>query len=586
MSSMDAIRTKLDFIYGNEKGEAVFGQLAKLVEKYRNLRATKAQLASDQRLTQRDVILITYGDQIQTAGQSHLTTLHQWLQTHLKNIINTVHLLPFYPYTSDDGFSVVDYWQVDPALGTWEDVHALHADFKLMFDAVINHISASSKWFQEFLQWHEPYRDYFIVTDPKADLSQVTRPRALPLLTRFQTADGPKYLWTTFSTDQIDLNYKNPQVLLQIAELLLFYVSQGADLIRLDAIGYLWKEIGTSCIHLPQTHAVVQLFRALLDECAPDVCLITETNVPHRDNISYFGNGSNEAQMVYQFPLVPLMLNAIYSGHAQHLRDWAASLEKTSDTTGFFNFLASHDGMGVVPAKSLLSEDEINELVAKTLQHGGQVSYKNNSDGSQSPYELNITLFDALSDSHSGESVETKVKRFMVTQAIMLALQGVPGIYFHSLLGSPSWQAGFAETQRNRTLNRQKFQLAELEAILADSSSQASQVFNRYCDLIRKRIAQPAFHPNAAQEILSLPNTDSLFVLLRTANKQKILAIHNLANAPISINLNLKDLGIKEREAIQNLVDLVSNQDFALDQNGELGLELQPYQVVWLSTTS
>lgn len=578
---MDEIRTKLDFIYGSELGQTVFEQMSKLVAQYSKLHSTKAVLPPSQRLTERDVILITYGDQIQADGQTPLETLHHWLQTHLKNTINTVHLLPFYPYTSDDGFSVVDYWQVDPALGTWSDIHGLHTDFKLMFDAVINHISASSTWFQEFLRWQEPYRDYFIVTDSHADLSQVTRPRALPLLTRFQTADGPKYLWTTFSTDQIDLNYKNPQVLLQIAELLLFYVSQGADLIRLDAVGYLWKEIGTSSIHLQQTHAVVQLFRALLDECAPDVCLITETNVPHKDNISYFGNGSNEAQLIYQFPLVPLLLNAIYSGNAKHLRDWAASLEKTSDTTGFFNFLASHDGIGVVPAKSLLNDDEITELVKRTLQHGGQVSYKNNPDNSQSPYELNITLFDALSDPHSGEAQETKINRFMVAQAIMLALQGVPGIYFHSLLGSPSWQVGFEQTTRNRTLNRQKFQLTALEATLADSSSQASRVFNRYRDLIRQRIAQPAFHPNAAQTVLSLPNADSLFILLRIAHQQQILAIHNTANQAVSVEINLSQIGLPP--TVATLLDLISGQNLTPDTAHNLELLVQPYQTMWLS---
>lgn len=574
------MREKLEFVYGKEQGAQVYQQLLELTEKYAYLKERQPVLPPDQRLTERDVILITYGDQVQGGSGSALETLHGWLNKYLKGIINTVHILPFYPYTSDDGFSVVDYRQVNPDLGSWQDIQALHTDFKLMFDAVINHISASSEWFQGFLQGKEPYRDYFIDTDPTLDLSQVTRPRALPLLTRFQTGEGEKWLWTTFSTDQIDLNFANPAVFLNIMDLLLFYVSQGADLIRLDAIGYLWKEAGTSSIHLPQTHAIIQLFREVLDQCAPNTLLVTETNVPHRDNISYFGDGSNEAQMVYQFPLVPLVLNALQSGSARHLSEWAAGLEKLSDTTTFFNFLASHDGIGVVPAKGILSEAEVNGLVEQTLAHGGQVSYKNNPDGSQSPYELNITYFDVLSNpKDTGESEEQKISRFIVSQAIMLALQGVPGIYFHSLLGSHNWQEGFEETGRNRTLNREKLNVTALEEVLSDSQSHSARVFARYTALLRQRIAQPAFHPNAAQVVA--PGPEALFILLRTSTdgREQILAIHNVSGQPQTFSASLSELGFTNRPP---LTDLVSGQQYYHDAIGRLTLEVAPYKVLWL----
>ena len=460
------MQEKLEFIYGPETGQATYERLEQLLAKYSNLAGRQPALPPNQRLSEKDVILITYGDQVQDRDNatSHLQTLHRWLNNHLKGIVNTVHILPFYPYTSDDGFSVVDYWQVDPNLGTWDDINALHADFRLMFDAVVNHISASSAWFQGFLRGEAPYTGYFLPTDPSLDLSGVTRPRALPLLTRFQTAEGEKYLWTTFSEDQLDINFGNPEVFLKIAELLLFYVSQGANLIRLDAIGYMWKEIGTSCIHLPQTHAIIQVWREMLDKCAPNTLLITETNVPHRDNVSYFGNGRNEAQMVYQFTLPPLTLHALLTGNTRYLKEWAASLEKVSDSSTFFNFLSSHDGIGVVPARNILNDTEVNFLLQTVEKHGGKVSYKKNPDGTQSPYELNITYFDALSDTQDETEPDAlKIKRFLVSQAIMLCLQGVPGIYFHSLLGSHNWQAGFEQTGRNRTLNREKLDFSWLE---------------------------------------------------------------------------------------------------------------------------
>ncbi len=579
------MQNKLEFVYGPEVGRTTFERLQAVMHKYTHLKTQQPVLPPEQRLTERDVILITYGDQLQTEHQHPLKTLHHWLQKHLKGIINTVHILPFYPYTSDDGFSVVDYRQVDPALGNWADVRALHADFRLMFDGVINHISASSAWFQGFLRGEAPYRDYFIVTDPTLDLSQVTRPRALPLLTRFQTSEGEKYLWTTFSTDQLDLNFQNPDVFLNIAELLLFYVSQGADLIRLDAIGYLWKEIGTSSIHLPQTHALVQVLRSVLDECAPNVLLITETNVPHRDNISYFGDGSNEAQMVYQFPLVPLVLNALHSANARHLMQWAAGLEKMSDTTTFFNFLASHDGIGVVPARNLLPEAAINGLVERTLAHGGQVSYKSNPDGTQSPYELNITYFDALSNPNdTTEPDEVKINRFMVSQAIMLAMQGVPGVYFHSLFGSHNWLEGLAQTGRARTINREKLNLADLEKQLADETSHTARVFGRYTDLIRLRTAQPAFHPNAVQGVIDLPDHAALFMLLRIApdNTQQILAIHNVSDQSDTLSVPLASLGLRRQPSYS---DLLTNQSYQPSANGNLSLEIAPYQVIWLQSS-
>ena len=174
--------------------------------------------------------------------------------------------------------------------------------------------------------------------------------------------------------------------------------TQGAEFIRLDAIAYLWKEIGTACIHLPQTHAVVRIMHALLEQAAPQVRLITETNVPHTENMSYFGDGTNEAHLIYNFALPPLVLYTLQNGDAGPLSAWASGLTLPSQQVTFFNFLASHDGIGVTPLRGLLPESAIEELARRTLAQGGLVSYRSNPDGSQSPYELNINYFDALAD--------------------------------------------------------------------------------------------------------------------------------------------------------------------------------------------
>ncbi|MBN2471333.1 MAG: sugar phosphorylase [Anaerolineae bacterium] len=567
------IMEKLALLYGAEQAAEVWSRLAARLE---SQEARPAHSAPDARVTEKDVVLITYGDMLHQPGETPLQTLHTMLSTYLKGVINTVHILPFFPYSSDDGFSVIDYLQVDPALGSWEDIHRLNADFRLMFDAVINHISAGSEWFQRFVTGIPAYQDYFIRVDPEADLSRVVRPRTLPLLTPVETASGTQHLWTTFSADQIDLNYANPDVLLAVIDVLLAYVEHGADLIRLDAIAYLWKEIGTTCIHLPQTHAVVQLMRDVLDAVAPDVLIITETNVPHEENISYFGDGTNEAQLVYQFSLPPLILHSFRVGNARELAAWAQSLEKVSDTTTFFNFTASHDGIGVRPATGLISDADIDALTELAERHGGQVSYKVNSDGTQSPYELNVTYVDAILGLGSVEPA-AQARRFLASQAIMLAFVGVPGIYFHSLLGSRNWSAGVAETGRARTINREKLDYETVQAELADPTTLRHQVFTRYCDLIRIRISESAFHPNGAQEVLDLNN--SLFALRRTSpdGAERIIAVHNVSGKLQTLSLTLDHAGV---ESLQGMTDLITGEYHAWHPG--LTLTLDPYEIMWL----
>ena len=577
----------LTFLYGAERAPTLLERLRAILTQFRQrnpqLPAARECLAPQERLTEHDAILITYSDQVTEPGKPPLQTLAEVLEKYVRGVITGVHVLPFFPYSSDDGFSIIDYTVVNPDFGTWADIARLGRNFRLMFDAVINHISAHSRWFQEFLKGNPEFADYFIVVEEGTDLSRVVRPRALPLLTRVQTAHGERLVWTTFSADQIDLNYANPEVLLRIIELLLVYVEKGAEIIRLDAIAYLWKRIGTPCIHLEETHRVVKLFRTVFDAVAPHVMLITETNVPHRENISYFGDGTDEAQMVYQFSLPPLVLNAFHSGSARHLSEWAATLETLSDTTTFFNFLASHDGIGVTPALGILSDGEIQELIEKTKAHGGYVSYRANPDGTQSAYELNISYFDALSDPCAAESLDLQARRFLASQAIMLALAGVPGIYVHSLFGSRSYHAGVEQTGHYRSINREKFRRDELERELADSSSLRYKVFYPYLHFIRTRAAQRAFHPNGAQEVLF--GNEMLFTLVRTSpnGREKVICVHNVSNAAQPFRVDLKALSIRH---VGTLWDVISGRSYAVDGVENLSLTVGPYQVLWLKAES
>ena len=516
------------------------------------------------RLDQTDVILITYGDSIKEENVKPLETLYKFLTQYVEDAITGVHILPAFPHTSDDGFSVTDYYKINSELGSWDDIRRLSRSFNLMLDAVVNHVSRSSEWFEGYLECQGRYKNYFITADPTANYSQVIRPRTLPLLTPFETKEGTKYVWTTFSEDQIDLNYANPEVLLEILNVLLTYAWNGARFLRLDAIGFIWKELGTTCMHLKQTHTVVKLMRAVLDEIFPGTFIITETNVPHADNISYFGN-SDEAHLVYQFPLPPLTMFSLQSGDTTKLTKWAQSLENTPlhQNNTYFNFLASHDGVGVRPLEGILGDEEKKLLFDNVIQNGGRISYAVSKDGSVNPYELNISYMDGIT--HPSKDKDERVNRFMAAQAIMLSMQGVPGIYYHSLLGSESWYEGADSSGINRRINREKLDYEKLTGDLKDRSSLRYGVFTAYKEILKIRAKHSAFSPYASQKVLNL--SPSFFAVERynESTQERIIAI-----------INVTDKQVKLDQAIKG-TDL-----FAANQTGGIITKLEPYQIAWI----
>ena len=521
--------------------------------------------------TERDVVLITYADQVRSEGIAPLQAQYDFLlDHHLQDLIQCVHLLPFCPYTSDDGFSVVDYLAVDPDSGDWDDIANLGDAFDLMFDLVLNHSSQKHQWFQGYLNGDPEFADFYIDQDPEADLSQVVRPRSLPLLTEFESSEGKKNVWTTFSADQVDLNYANPRVMMAMLETLVRYAERGARIIRLDAIAFLWKEVGTSCIHLPQTHAAVRLMRHVMDRVVPGTLILTETNVPHAENISYFGDGDNEAHMVYQFSLPPLLLDAIHSGETSALKNWLGTLEPPSNQTSFFNFTASHDGVGVRPLEGIVPDERVQKLAEIVRKHGGRVNTRSKPDGTDSPYELNITYLEAVADS-SSVSPADHARRFLATQAVMLSMQGMPAVYFHSLVGSPNDQEGVESSGQNRRINRHKYERGELETALGDPHGLQSRVFHGYQRLLAVRIEQPAFHPMAAQTVLDLP-TDGMIGFTRTTESGESLAVlANLTDQPRSI----------DRELVESelLYDEMAEERLWKDA----AIPMRPFQVRWLT---
>ena len=583
-----ALLDKLTFLYGKERAEACYPELERILRVY-HAHKTPEMIEGEktfnpaERFTERDVILITYGDMVRSPGKKPLQALSDLAQIFFQRLINTVHLLPFFPYSSDRGFAVIDFEEVDSNLGSWDEIEGLSQNFRLMFDGVINHVSSKSRWFQQFLNGNPHYQKFFTTFSTQEPISDeqmklILRPRTTPLLTTFQTVNGPKLVWTTFSPDQIDLSFKHEQVLVRILEILLLYVRRGADIIRLDAVTYLWEELGTSSAHLQQTHCIVQLFRQVLDLVAPHVALLTETNVPHEDNIRYFGDGRNEAQMVYNFALPPLVLLAFLKGDCTRLAEWAASLERVSDTTTYFNFLDSHDGVGVLPVKNLASPEEVKALVERVKAHGGLVSYRDTGDGGQAPYELNITWFNALNREEGDESVERQVERFVASRSIALALMGVPGIYLLGLVGGQNDQGAVRQTGVARDINRATIFERKLFELLGEEESTCHQIARRFFRLLETRIQSPAFHPNAAQRVLR--GSPAVFSVLRTAKdaSQVVLALTNVSEREQEVRFSAGEMGV----AAERWEDLLGGRVVEA-KGGRLEARLGPYEVVWLT---
>ncbi|MCH8558141.1 MAG: sugar phosphorylase [Balneolia bacterium] len=530
------IKNRLQFLY-NDSSDALATRLQSLIASYGEIQNSPA---SKFYYSHEDVYVITYGDSLtNTKGEQFpLETLHNFMKTHFKGLINHVHILPFFPYSSDDGFSVIDYRKVREDLGKWDHVTSMSEDFKMMADLVINHVSSESDYFKDFLVGEGLGKDFFHMVDPNENVRMVTRPRSSPLISPVATNRGIYYLWTTFSPDQVDVNFSNPDVLFEFIDILLFYLSKGIRVIRLDAVAFLWKKKGTSCIHLEETHEVVKLIRDVVEAIAPETVIITETNVPHKENISYFGDG-DEAHMVYNFSLPPLLYHAIITQNASYLTEWSKSLNTPPEGCTYFNFAASHDGIGVRPLEGLVPPEEFEKVLMAAQRRGGHISYKENGDGTKSPYELNITYFDAFKDIKTGDR-QKQIKKFLCSQALMMSFRGVPAIYIHSLFGTENDHEGVSQKGTVRSINRKRWDIDELTARLEDPDCYNHDVFNAWKKLLKIRTSEPAFDPQGGKNVLDTPS--EIFAMWRSSpdEKHQLIIVANVAAREVEYEIPYK----------------------------------------------
>jgi len=537
-------------------------------------RRKRGRVAGNTLWSEQDALMITYGNSIVDGAHKPLDLLNDFLLRYLKGTLNSVHILPFFPYTSDDGFAVSDFRAVNPQLGDWPDIRRIADAFNLMSDLVLNHVSSQGSWFNAYLQGQSPYDKFFFEASPDDDLSNVVRPRTTPLLQQVETSNGPRHVWCTFSHDQIDLDFRNPEVLLEFLRIIRLHVDNGVEIIRLDAVAFLWKEIGSPSIHLPQTHAVIKLMRVLCDYASEKIILLTETNVPKAENLSYFGKG-DEAHAIYNFPLPPLILHAIMSGSGEHLRRWLRGMPPAPMGCAYLNFTASHDGIGMRPAEGLLPEDEKQRVIDTVKDLGGLVSMRALPDGGESPYELNTTFYEATSRTFKGADAY-HFERFICSQTIVMSLEGIPAFYIHSLLATPNDHAQVKHRGMNRGINRHRWDYPTLRSLLADEDSPQARVMAALSTRLQIRKRQPAFHPNATQFTVNV-HDDRVLAIWRQSldRRQSIFALHNVSDTALTISaasLNMID--------DETWVDLLSGDPVepATDD-----ITLAPYQCRWIT---
>ncbi len=567
----------LETIYSDNTTEEinfVSSQLLQILDDFSEKSANE-EISNKERWNESHSVLITYADNIYKNGEATLITLRDLLSNYFGSLSKVVHILPFLKSTSDGGFAVSSYEKLEEKFGSWDDLKSISKNHYLMADLVLNHVSSSHPWVQEFIKSQEPGISNIFSPDQNLDWSNVVRPRSSSLFSQINTEDGPKQVWTTFGPDQIDLNWHNPKMNIELLNLIITYLSNGIKWLRLDAVGFIWKESGTTCLHLPKAHSIVKILRVLLNNLLDDGVLITETNVPQKENLSYL-LPEDEAHMAYNFPLPPLLLESIITSRADILNSWIFDWPKLPNDTTLFNFTASHDGVGLRALEGLMNEQRIKDLLINCEKRGGLVSHRRLSNGEDKPYELNISWWSAMEDS-GRDSNRYQFERFILTQLLVMALKGVPAFYLPALLASENDIKSFSMTGQRRDLNREKFKSDNLLSVLNNPESNANKNLKYLRNAMDLRSNLKEFHPNSEMKCLSKGRSD-IVVIKRGIGIKSIFAIHNMTDNKINYQLNDNDLP-KTIDNDFNMQDFLASKKYNWKN-----ISLDPFQVIWLGS--
>ena len=397
----------------------------------------------------------------------------------------------------------------------------------------------------------------------------MVRPRDHKLLKKIDIFGKSDFLWRTFSADQIDLDFKNPSVLLRFIKIMVHLVSNGVTIFRLDAIAYLWKKNGTNCINLKQTHEIVKLLRLISNLLNVETIIITETNLPEKENLSYFGK-NDEANWIYNFSLPPLLIHAFLFENSSYLNKWSKNLPNTKFQNSYLNFIASHDGIGMRPTEGILNKKSLNDFLKRLKKNGSKFSYRKVQNKSRKVYEANITVFDALKKSDTDPNGKFYLERYVSAHSIMISFEGIPALYLNSLFGKSNDEAKYIITGNNRDVNRYKWNYKDISKKLENKNSKQSVFYQKISNLLFIKRNQKAFHPNASRHNINLGSKIFSFKRISINKKQTIICITNLSSSIQKVPLN---------KAYHNWYNLIGSK---IEIKNKL-LILKPYETIWLS---
>ena len=563
------IKKILNFIYKkkplvksiDDYAEEIF----RIIKKYNS----KGKQGKKISISEKTSVLICYGDSLLNGNKEKtLKIFRKFYKKKLEKFFEVIHFLPFYPSSSDSGFSVKDHYRVDKKLGDWSDINRQSKKTNIMADIVINHASSKGLWFKNFLRNKSPGKEYFLTVSKKFNISKVIRPRENKLLKRIGIFKKNNLLWRTFSEDQIDLNFKNPKVILRFIKIIINLANNGVTIFRLDAIAYLWKRSGSKCVNLKETHEIIRLIRIVCNSLKSKPIIITETNLPEKENLSYLGVNNNESHWIYNFSLPPLLVYSFLFEDSTYLNKWSKNLPTTKIGNNYLNFIASHDGIGMRPVEGYLNKDRLSKFFKRLKKNGGQLSYRKIQGSSKKVYEANITLFNAFQKTDYDRKGRYFLERYISAHAIMIGFEGIPAIYFNSIFGTSNDEHKYIISGNKRDLNRYKWNKNRLENLLKNKTSKESIYYQRIMNLIFIKKQNKAFHPNAKRENFNLGK--KIFCFKRTSldKKQIIYNITNLSSKYQILNLNNK---------FKKFKNLLGRSKISY------GLKLKPYETLWLS---
>lgn len=425
-----------------------------------------------------EVMLITYADSM---GQN-LKDLKEILDKHFKNAIGGVHILPFFPSSADRGFAPLTYKKVDSKFGDWNDIEALKENYYLMFDFMVNHISKQSEYFKDFRQRknNSKYSDFFIryqdfwengePTDKEVDLIYKRKPRAPYIDVEFEDGTTEK-IWCTFAEEQLDLNIEAKVVKEFIKESLEFLADKGASIIRLDAFAYAVKKAGSSCFFIePDIWELLDYCKDILVE--KNVEILPEIHEHHSIQLKIADKG----HPVYDFSLPMLLLHSIYSSTTKRLRDWLKKCPSNQYTT-----LDTHDGIGVVDVKDLMTDQEIEETREMLYKQGSNVKkvYSSEAYDNLDIYQINCSYYSALGNNDDS---------YLLARAVQFFAPGIPQVYYVGLLAGKNDIELLEETKVGRNINRHYYSKAEIENVVK------RPVVQKLIKLMEFRSSYPAFN--------------------------------------------------------------------------------------------